>query len=150
MSIRTIVDKNACGLLNTSLIDKKNLFAAGLVSSHPAAVRSLEYASGVYCWNDELKQHAHILLDSCTVPYLQSARSGLVVDDTKCYIDTQFFVDRAEVSEILEHESQNVDPDRPWAFGNILPEGHEFFAFVVIPKHPTSRKLSQSGSTQSS
>ena len=104
-----------------------SLFAAGLVSSHPAAVRALQRACGpttINAHNNVL--YARRIHTSCTVPYLRPCQ--LHVDESRCVVDTHFFVDHTEVLTILRQTSQ-------WVLGDLL-EGHEFFAIAICPPLP--------------
>lgn len=114
-----------CALLNYT---DRQLFAAGLVSSHPAAVQALTRASrGVISVANNLK-YVRLIHSACTVPYLRASR--LEVDEGRCVVDTRFFVDHTEVLAILRQQRPNE-----WILGE-LPEGFEFFATAIIPQQP--------------
>eukprot|EP01031_Cornospumella_fuschlensis_P038919 gene38919-47340_t len=127
----------ATHLLSCAIQPRKHLFAAGLVSSNPAAIRALERAVGRRTDSYELLTHSDTILAACDVPYI--AHKNPTVSLEQCIIDTGFFVDHSEVNEIIASQKNNVSPDRPWCFGS-LPDGHEFFAFVLIksPSPPIS------------
>lgn len=104
----------------------ERFFAAGLVTSHPHAVRALERATERACSRDKIKDHAAELLHFSGVPYATGRQ--LRLDNGRCLIDTDFFVDHTEVEQTL---AQMID----WRLGP-LEDGKEFFAFVfaVSPK----------------
>lgn len=89
----------------------------GLVSSHPYAIRSLEKATGYLCEPNIIELIIPNLLNNNPIPYIQNK----IV--TKTIINTEFFVDHTNILNIIE------DDDK-WILGN-LPEGYEFFAFII-------------------
>ena len=102
--------------------DKKTDVAAGLVTSHPYAVRAFEKATGHSVVPSTVqKSDVTSLLRASEVPYLQGKRTSVSSDH--CTIDTKFFADHSEVNEILNKKG----PD--WLLGP-LNEGEEFLAIV--------------------
>jgi GNAT superfamily N-acetyltransferase len=120
----------AVSLINIAMVDKQGMFAVGLVSSHPAAVRALETAAGVRCSAVYNQQYASDILSACTVPYLKIAKLA----SNSYTIDTSFLVDHTEVLRILAADvfRGKVEPTRAWQLGERLPEGHEFLALAIL------------------
>jgi hypothetical protein len=130
----------AIGLITTASPDRRNLFALGLVSSHPAAVRALEGAAGSRCSADVNARFAATVMTAHSVPYLKGAQLHLTSNPDTCTVNTDFLVDHAGLLPILaaEVESSKHNPLRPWQLGSHLPEGHEFFALAVLkPQTPS-------------
>jgi GNAT superfamily N-acetyltransferase len=129
----------ATTLLNTCLgrYNKEQLFGMALVSSHPAAVRALEWTTHTQVTREVIEEHGKSVLSACTVPYIRT--SQLQLTPSSCSINTHFFVDHSEVLNIIAQ--QKIRKDRPWLLGD-LEEGHEFFALARIkppspPQSPT-------------
>ena len=114
-------------ILNAAMFRRNHLFAAGLVSSHPAAIRALEAAAGARVSSATNLSYAERIHSHCSVPYLQHAL--LVVSEQQCSVDTHFFVDHTEVLAILDKHRQQR-PDQ-WVLGE-LREGWEYFAVAII------------------
>jgi GNAT superfamily N-acetyltransferase len=129
----------AIGLITTASPDRRNLFALGLVSSHPAAVRALEGAAGSRCSADVNARYAATVMAAHSVPYLKGAQLHLTSNPDACTVNTDFLVDHAGLLPILaaEVESGKLNPSRPWQLGAHLPEGHEFFALAVMKPPPS-------------
>jgi hypothetical protein len=102
-------------------------FAAGLITSHPHAVKALEGATQRECDRALIEEHAPDLVRYSKLPYVQNKQ--LCCDDGKCLIDTQFFVDHTEVERILSRS-------KGWQLGP-LEDGKEFmaFTFAVSPRN---------------
>lgn len=125
--------KRIATLLLMHVLGGDKPYAMALVSSHPAAVRALEGATFVRCTPAVNQRIAAGVLQACTVPYLKGNLASLSANC--CLVDTAFFVDHANVLELLAKERKNNadDPDRAWQLGE-LPEGHEFLALVELRK----------------
>jgi len=94
--------------------------AWGIVTSHPFAVRALEKITGFKCSIELIAQQAESLIEEAGVPYIDASR--LRISESKCAIDTEYFVDHEEVNSLVSAEAD-------WLLGT-LNDGEEFFAFV--------------------
>ncbi|XP_024527922.1 uncharacterized protein LOC9636095 [Selaginella moellendorffii] len=92
-------------------LDGPSDVAAGLVSSHPYAIRALESATNTRVDPSFLTQHAVGIIRSSQVPYIHKR------EITGFRINTEFFVDHTEVNAI-----RDGDPD--WMLGS-LEDGEE-------------------------
>jgi hypothetical protein len=103
-------------------------FAAGLVTSHPFAVKALERATERDCNRSLIEEHAADLVRHCNIPYVQGKQ--LCFEGGKCLVDTQFCVDHSEVEQLRARLSG-------WRLGP-LEDGKEFlaFAFATSPRAP--------------
>jgi GNAT superfamily N-acetyltransferase len=101
--------------------DREELFACGIVSANPYAVRAMERAmNGPRCdVSKGLYWSKHLIRES-KIPYVQ----GKLVRGTA--IDTAFFVDRSDTVAATEAE-----PVVDWQLGEIR-DGQEYFAFVFF------------------
>lgn len=126
----------ATALLSTvASFRKSSLFAIGLVSSHPAAVRALEWATGSTCTLAFAQEYAADILVQIPVPYIKACADKLVLDESRCLLNTSFFVDHhIEANAALETRLAKGG----WELGQTLPEGHEFFALcpIKLPSPP--------------
>ncbi|EFJ31759.1 hypothetical protein SELMODRAFT_440007 [Selaginella moellendorffii] len=95
-------------------LDGPSDVAAGLVSSHPYAIRALESATNTRVDPSFLTQHAVGIIRSSQVPYIHKR------EITGFRINTEFFVDHTEVNAI-----RDGDPD--WMLGS-LEDGEEIVA----------------------
>lgn len=113
--------------------DRRGLFAVGLVSSHPAAVRALECAASNRCSQRNNKLYAASVMEACTVPCIKDAQ----LSADACVANTSFFVDHTGVGQVLaqEIEQGRIDASRAWQLGE-LSEGHEFLAIAVLKVSP--------------
>jgi hypothetical protein len=94
--------------------------AWGIVTSHPFAVRAVEKITGFVCDVMLIAQHAESLVEAAGIPYVDASR--LRITESKCVIDTEYFVEHEEVNKLVSVESD-------WRLGT-LNDGEEFFAFV--------------------
>lgn len=111
----------AQSMLNAAIVP--SCTCAGLVSSHPFAVRALEKAMRTAVDPALCKFVAPRLLQESQIAYLQGC--DCVFDDEYCLLSTKFFVDHAEPQQALA----NLGED-PWHLGGLL-DGHEFIAIVT-------------------
>lgn len=99
---------------------------AGLVSSNPFAVKSLEKAMGETVNVTLVEKHASTALTKLSIPYITSDMVEVQYDHERCFkclCHTKFHVDHSEVDfarESLAH----------WHLGN-LGDGDEYLALVV-------------------
>ncbi|EFJ38393.1 hypothetical protein SELMODRAFT_437314 [Selaginella moellendorffii] len=98
-------------------LDGPSDVAAGLVSSHPYAIRALESATNTRVDPSFLTQHAVGIIRSSQVPYIHKR------EITGFRINTEFFVDHTEVNAI-----RDGDPD--WKLGS-LEDGEEIVVSAV-------------------
>ncbi|CAG8626250.1 12447_t:CDS:2 [Ambispora gerdemannii] len=97
------------------------LFAVGLVSANPYAVRTMEKSSPfVSCDPVKIRKYASDLISVSGIPYFQNCK--LRIDKNTSIIHTDFMIDHTEINAILREE-----PD--WVLG-ALADGDEFFAFT--------------------
>ena len=104
-----------------------NQYAWGLTTASPYAVRALEKATRRRCLPPRIKKNKILLKNvgvEC-VPYVRSEQD-IVIDDHASKINTEFYVDRSEMSEMLENV---MTIENPWLLGS-LEEGWEWFAFT--------------------
>lgn len=101
-------------------------YAWGLVTANPYAVRALEKATRRRCDPTVINSHLDDLKDfgESHVWYIDS-NTAISVSNSTAVIDTNFLVDHSDIPEKIE----NVTRDTPWNMG-MLPEGHEWLAFV--------------------
>jgi len=122
-----VVNKNyrrrgvAAHLISTAL-DGKDI-CAGLVTSHPYAVRALENACRKACNVDFTFRWGQTILGICGVEYLRE----LVVTNENCAVNTNFYVDHTEVNQIIER----MGAEGRWFLGS-LEDGEEFVAVVDL------------------
>jgi GNAT superfamily N-acetyltransferase len=100
---------------------------AGLVTSHPWAVRALEKATRLDCDPILIRKYASLFLALSKIPYLHTAK--FVWNEKMCVVNTHFLVDHREIERALAKEIASGN----WVLGNQLPEGHEFIAIVFAP-----------------
>jgi hypothetical protein len=101
--------------------DRENDVAAGIVTSHPYAVRAFERATGhLVVPNTVSISDVDNLLSASQVPYLQQRRA--YIWSGQCTLETGFYADHTEVNRLLSEASD-------WHLGN-LKEGEEFLAIV--------------------
>lgn len=109
-----------------SVFDRNVDVAAGLVTSHPHAVRAFERATGLLVVPATLF-YADVrgLLDASEIPYLRGCPFR-VVPGRSCTVSTGFLVDHGETEAALANESA-------WHLGK-LRDGDEFLAvaFTVL------------------
>jgi len=97
---------------------------AGLVSSHPAAVKALQRAVGIEEYNHNLiRAHGHDIARQSAVHYLQLPRINFPQD--RSVVVTDFWVDHSEINHILQGQIPG------WTFGEIH-DGEEFLAIAAI------------------
>lgn len=99
------------------------VFACGLVSSHPYAVKALEAATSKKYDKNLSAQHAARLVRHSRIPYVQDR--PVLIDATKCVMKTDYSVDHTLV-DIIRLSL------RDWQLGS-LDEGEAHFAFVFRP-----------------
>ncbi|KAF4508818.1 hypothetical protein G6O67_005151 [Ophiocordyceps sinensis] len=125
----------ATTLLLALLDDDDDIF--GIMSSHPAACKTLAKAYGNFLFSNVpfafAERHAASVLAASPVGYVKDAKlrgnlfhprdtTGLV-----CGVDTDFYVDHAEPLEALAR----VNESGGWPFGD-LPDGHEFLLLFDV------------------
>lgn len=115
--------KGVASSLIKAILESDNFSACGLVSSHPYAVRALEKACAGHCDRTNIDKYYKELMCNSRLPYINSSMT-LSIDGT---VDTEYYVDHAEVLEIIEKEKELGR----WNFGDLL-DGHEFFAFCFF------------------
>ena len=113
-------NKGVATRLLQSLWTKNDLWACGLVSCHPYAVKSLEAATSKKCNKDLSIQYANEFIQCSHIPYVQNCETKFSL--TKCAIQTHFYVEHGMVDTI---RSSLVD----WQLGS-LDAGEEYFAFT--------------------
>jgi len=104
-----------------------NHFAWGLITANPYAIRALEKATRRRCVPARIYKNRKKLFDigKENLPYVQQDTS-LDIGSEKSRINTEFFVDHAQLEKMIQSaSSENV----PWLLGNI-EEGWEWFAFT--------------------
>lgn len=115
--IATTLCNMACG--------PRHLFAAGIVSSNPFAIRALENAFGQRVDPVIVNQYSTRILSKLTIPYLSSGQLNVKIESSNvcCTFDTCFHVDHSEVDLIMKQMSD-------WQLGD-LGEGQEFIGLLV-------------------
>ncbi len=115
-----------------------NLFAWGLLSANPYAVRALEKATRRRCLPVRIVNNADDLMKAGTksVPYLPGVED-LLVTANESRVNTRFFLSHSKLAEMMESV---IREQNPWLLGT-LPNGWEWFAF-------TFRDQQQFGLTQ--
>ncbi|KAH8729260.1 hypothetical protein BGZ61DRAFT_446059 [Ilyonectria robusta] len=109
----------------------------GIMSSHPAACRTLAKAFGSFEFSrtplDFARQHTAGVLAASPVSYIKDAKpcgSLFHPADTTgltCGVNSNFFVDHAEPLEALKRAKES----RGWPLGD-LPDGHEFLLLFDV------------------
>jgi len=128
-------------MLVTALGPRRGYAFAGLVSSHPAAVHTLEIATDATCDVARIRSNASTILAAIPVPYLQR----YTLETSSCVINTHFDVDHSQVLALLADWKAR----RGWTLGD-LPEGHEFFAVCFTkPASPNSTPMAGAASASS-
>lgn len=103
-------------------------YAWGLVTANPYAVRALEKVTRRRCEPSVIAEHADILgefVQGKFVWYLKDRE--LQVNELRSVIDTRFYVDHAEMEDMIARASS---PEKPWKLG-LLDEGQEWFACTL-------------------
>jgi 2-polyprenyl-3-methyl-5-hydroxy-6-metoxy-1,4-benzoquinol methylase/GNAT superfamily N-acetyltransferase len=102
-------------------------YAWGLVTASPYAVRALEKATRRRCDPQRAARNYRRFLNlgSTFIPYVD-ARTEMVVHAENSRINTNFFIDHAELPLMLKDVTK---PEAPWTMGEI-PQGWEWFAFT--------------------
>ncbi|KAI3655745.1 hypothetical protein MP638_003248 [Amoeboaphelidium occidentale] len=111
------------------------LFACGLVSSNPLAIRSFQRALGLPILIDESTvAYAKILVGKLQIPYMSTVSYDVFqrAEDrlAQCVAHTGFFVDHAEVNQIRKDLSK-------WPLDE-LQDGDEYLA-IITPNEVSSR-----------
>jgi 2-polyprenyl-3-methyl-5-hydroxy-6-metoxy-1,4-benzoquinol methylase/GNAT superfamily N-acetyltransferase len=106
-----------------------NLFAWGLLSANPYAVRALEKATRRRCLPSRIVTNADELMEAGakSVPYLPS-RNDLVVTVDESRVNTRFFLSHSKLPEMMRAV---INEQNPWLLGD-LPSGWEWFAFTFL------------------
>ena len=102
-------------------------FAWGILSANPYAVRALEKATRRRSVPMRIRKHIGKLMEigADALPYL-SHDTEYLVDANHSSVNTEFFVDHAEIPDMLRRA---VTESAPWLLGD-LPEGWEWVAFT--------------------
>lgn len=117
-------------------------FAWGLVTANPYAVRALEKATRRKVIPYRIMNHYSVLINVGAehIPYIEADLESVINDTASC-VNTKFFVDHSQVSEMLGKVTSDKNP---WVLGEIR-EGWEWFAFTFrdqeqIPLTPVEIK----------
>jgi len=104
-----------------------DLFAWGIVSANPYAIRALEKATRRRCVPERIMRNKKKLynIGIKNVSYLKD-QLEMKVDKTQSIVNTIFYVDHSEVSQMVASASSQ---DVPWLMGD-LADGWEWFAFT--------------------
>lgn len=118
-----------CHVARTMLLQPcghKDLFACGLASSHPYAVRALESAARMKCNIALTARHAADIISASCIPYLQNRGMTVCTGSAtrQSVIATDFLVDHTEADVIRATL-------KGWNLGD-LPPGAEFLAIVFL------------------
>lgn len=114
----------------TALLNKiwvaSNRFAWGVITANPYAVRALEKVTQRRCLPERIIRNKAKLLSIGIkeITYLDN-KTQLDVSSKKSVINTNFYVDHSDVSDMVKKVTTNL----PWVMGN-LEEGWEWFAFT--------------------
>ncbi|QEL14329.1 GNAT family N-acetyltransferase [Limnoglobus roseus] len=106
-------------------------FGWGLVTASPYAVRALENATRRRCDPGVIRENQEELgkFAERFVNYVKD--TAFVVDEGRCEVNTEFFVDHSEVLSMVA----NASKANAWTLGPLDP-GHEWLAFVFQPQDP--------------
>jgi 2-polyprenyl-3-methyl-5-hydroxy-6-metoxy-1,4-benzoquinol methylase len=124
-------------------------FAWGLLSANPYAIRALEKATRRRCIPLRISANTKQLMKvgAVSVPYLENQAAETVVTDSESRVNTKFYVDHSQLSEMLRSV---ISSTKPWTMGT-LPEGWEWFAFTFrdqeqlnLPAHELEEMLAAS------
>lgn len=116
-----------CHLARTLLLQPcrgKNLFACGLATSHPFAVRALESAASAKCDISLTALHIERIIRASQVAYMQNKDISISCETPRCVVNTNFFVSHAEADA-----KRSLLTD--WTLGDLKP-GEEFLAVVFV------------------
>ena len=116
-----------CHLARTMLLQpcrSKNLFACGLATSHPFAVKALESAASAKCDIALTALHIGRIIRASQVPYLQNKDINISSETPRCVTNTNFFVSHAEADA-----KRALLTD--WVLGD-LQHGEEFLAVIFF------------------
>src|SRR5260370_13307365 len=101
-------------------------FAWGLLTANPYAIRALEKATRRRCDPKRIRRNVDKIkaIGQERTTYVKRD-TAIRVNSKTSVIDTKFFLDHAELPEML----QNAQKTTPWTLGD-LPEGWEWLAFT--------------------
>ncbi len=104
-----------------------NHFSWGIITPNPFAIRALEKATRRRCVPERISRNKRKLIElgRDRVPYIKEDTPS-EINKIVSKINTDFFVDRSEVPEMIELASTE---EIPWLLGT-LEEGWEWFAFT--------------------